>query len=103
MTMRTWTDEELDRGLALTFDSDAGDGLTVRQYLCELLLTLWKEGESFDGKRPFGNSSWEFDVYRPLIAAKMATGELDADGNIESVDYKEADSLVSAMIRRALS
>ena len=102
MSERTWTNEELDRGLGLTFDSDAGDGLTVRQYLRELLLTLWLEGEGFDGKRPFGNSSWEFDVYRPLLVAGMVTGKLDRDGFIESVNYAEVDALVLAMIRRAL-
>ena len=55
--------------LEVRFDSDAGDGLTVRQYLHKLMSLLWKEQESFDGKRPFGNSDWEFDLYKPLAKA----------------------------------
>jgi hypothetical protein len=44
--------------LELRFDSDAGDNITIRDYLRILLETLWEEGEGFSGKRPFGNSGW---------------------------------------------
>jgi hypothetical protein len=49
-------------------ENDAGAS-TIGEYLGTLLLTLWQEGESFNGKRPFGNSGWEYDVYRGLIKA----------------------------------
>jgi hypothetical protein len=51
---------------AFRFDSDAGDNLTPREWLCDLLLTLWHDGEGFSGKRPWGNSGWETDIYKPL-------------------------------------
>lgn len=62
---------DYEKALSLRFDSDAGDDLTVRGYLRELLATLWSEGESFSGKRPFGNSGWEYDLYKPLGKAGM--------------------------------
>jgi hypothetical protein len=67
--------------LALRFDSDAGDDLTVKQYLHALLRTLWDEQESFSGKRPFGNSGWDFDLYAPLAKAGFIDlGPLGEDG-----------------------
>ena len=36
---------------------------TIGEYFEKLLLTLWDEQEDFSGKRPFGNSGWEYDVY----------------------------------------
>lgn len=87
-----------DKALDLRFDSDAGDDLSIREYLCELLLVLWAEGEGFSGKRPFGNSGWEHDLYKPLIKAKLVPGELDEDGYLETVDQFKADALVRKLI-----
>jgi len=52
---------------------------TVREYLKKLLSTLWEEGEGFSGKRPFGNSGWELDLYLPLIKAGVVKGKLVDD------------------------
>jgi len=87
--------------LELRFDSDAGDGRTIRDYFHSLLTTLWEEGEGFSGKRPFGNSGWEHDLYRPLALAGYVEG--DADG---FVDYgpkrKHADKIVLELMHYAL-
>lgn len=40
----------------------------VRQYLVALARQVWEEGEGFSGKRPFGNSGWEGEVFRSLKA-----------------------------------
>jgi hypothetical protein len=61
------TGKRLTDALELRFDSDAGEQLTVRDYLRELLQTLWMEGEGFSGKRPFGNSGWAWELYGPLV------------------------------------
>ena len=67
--------------LELRFDSDAGDDLTVRQYLHELMRLLWDEQDGFSGKRPFGNSGWEHDLYTPLAKAGFIDlGPLGEDG-----------------------
>lgn len=71
---------------------------TLRNYLRHLLLTLWTEGEMFSGKRPFGNSGWQYDVYAALLRAGVVSGELDEDGCVNEVDEKAADKLIKDLI-----
>lgn len=52
--------------LSLKMPSNDADAETVRDYLKALLTHLWEEGEGFSGKRPFGNSGWEYDLYGAL-------------------------------------
>lgn len=75
-------------------DSDAGTNITIRQYLKELLKKLWNEGEGFSGKRPFGNSGWQYELYTPLIKAKFITGVFDENGYIEDCDTDLANTLI---------
>ena len=86
----------VDLSLVLSYpmiENDA-DARTVGHYLYTLLWTLWQEGEGFSGKRPFGNSGWEYDLYKPLVVGGFVTGELDEDGYIDSVDKEAANSLI---------
>lgn len=92
-------DAGLLSALEVRFDSDAGDGLTVRDYLRTLLETLWREG--FSGKRPFGNSGWEYDLYAPLIKAGFLKGELDDEGYVRSLDRAAAEAYVFDLINAA--
>lgn len=75
--------------LECRFDSDVGDNITIRDYLYAQLLTLWKEGESFSGKRPFGNSGWQHDLYYPLVRDGFIAGTV----NEEYVDYQITDKV----------
>lgn len=85
--------------LSLVIDrSDAGNGITIKQYLKTLLATLWEEGESFSGKRPFGNSGWQFQLYKPLIKYGAVEGSIDEDGFIDAVDDQEADKIIALAI-----
>ena len=84
--------------LELRFDSDAGENLTIRDYLHALLWTLWLQGEGFSGKRPFGNSGWESDIYLPLIKAGYLKGKTDSDGYGYDVDEHEASHMVKQLI-----
>jgi len=52
-------------------ENDSGAD-TVKGYLKALLFTLWDEDEGFSGKRPFGNSGWEYDLTDALIDKKLA-------------------------------
>jgi hypothetical protein len=79
-------------------DNDSGAS-TMRGYLVALLTTLWHEQEGFSGKRPFGNSGWDYDLYPPLIHAGFVSGEIDEDGYVERVDAKAAHGLVLAAIK----
>jgi len=63
---------------------------TVRDYLIRLLRGVWVDGESFNGKRPFGNSSWQDEVYRTLGTA----GLIKVDGEGCPYDYEAAEELV---------
>lgn len=94
-------DKGLLAALEVRFNSDAGDDLTVRDYLRTLLMTLWEEGEGFSGKRPFGNSSWEFDLYKPLIEGGFIPGTLDEDGYLKTFDEKFAYAYVCDLILAA--
>ena len=76
------TGKTLGDALEISFDSDAGDAMTVRQYLHALLRAVWEDQEGFSGKRPFGNSGWEHDLYGPLAKAGFVDlGPLDEDGD----------------------
>lgn len=90
-----------EAALELRFDSDAGDGGTIRDYFHALLTTLWQEGEGFSGKRPFGNSGWEWDIYKPLIEAEYVDGKLDPDGYIEKCDEKQANTVALELMHYA--
>lgn len=83
--------------LPLPAGNDA-DAATVRNYLIKLLTAVWRDNECFSGKRPFGNSGWDYDLYGPLVAAGLIGGRLDEDGYLEDVDDKAGDKLIFAAI-----
>ncbi len=74
-------------------ENDA-EATTIKGYLVALLDKLWAEEEGFSGKRPFGNSGWSYDLYKPLVTAGAVKGKLDSDGYIEEVDKDMANSLI---------
>jgi len=79
--------------------NDAG-AHTVAQYLLKLAAEVWKEGECFSGKRPFGNSSWEHEVYTALAKAGILPGTFDEDGYLEEFDHRAADALVAKALEQ---
>lgn len=70
------------------------EAATVRDYLKALLTTLLREEEGFSGKRPFGNSSWMYELYLPLVKAGAVAGKLDDEGYIVEVDDAAADDMI---------
>lgn len=79
-------------------ENDAG-AATIGDYLVNLLLSLWIQGEGFSGKRPFGNSGWEYELYHPLVKAGLIWGELDEDDCLVNYDYASADLLIINAIK----
>jgi hypothetical protein len=69
-------------------ENDAGAS-TVGEYLVILLGMVWNEGESFSGKRPFGNSGWEHEIYEALKNV----------GLIKDVNTYQANSLIANAIK----
>jgi len=71
---------------------------TLRDFFKELSLKVWNEVEGFSGKRPFGNSGWQNEVYSALIAAGVVDGKLDEYGFVEECDTREIDKLVTELV-----
>lgn len=83
--------------LEIPIDHD-GASVTLRTYLLDLLATLWREGEDFSSKRPFGNSGWQYDVYIALVRSGHVPGSVDEDGYVDEVDERAADELIMAAL-----
>lgn len=90
--------ETIQQLLALELPPNDSGASTVRGYLTALLTAIWREQEGFSGKRPFGNSGWDYDVYGPMVKAGFVRGRLDADGYIDSLDEATAERLILAAI-----
>lgn len=80
-------------------EGNDADAATIGDYLIRLLSDVWEYGEGFDGKRPFGNSGWEWDLYAALAKAGHITGVFDQDGYVEGADTPEGRSLVADAIK----
>jgi hypothetical protein len=93
-----------EEALSVSFESRDHDGqITVREYLRSLLSTLWAEKEGFSGKRPFGNSGWDFDLIAGLVKSGHIKGTLDEYGYIEDLDsHKDANKFVADLIEYVL-
>jgi hypothetical protein len=99
----THANEVIDRRLArevlavrLEFNSARAE--TVREYLVMLLTAVWRQGEGFSGKRPFGNSGWEWDLFGPLVKAGLIVGTFDGDGFLDACDEQRGNALIAAAI-----
>lgn len=71
---------------------------TIRAYLVALVREVWKEVDGFSGKRPFGNSGWQYEVYDALVTAGHVQGRTDEDGYLEECDTDAADALILTAI-----
>lgn len=78
----------IENVLKLPMQENGAGATTVGDYLRRLLKTLWEEGEGFSGKRPFGNSGWEDELYTALVVGGFVGGVT------EDVDYKAANALI---------
>lgn len=78
--------------------NDAG-ATTIRGYLVALLANLWDQGEGFSGKRPFGNSGWDWDLYAALGRAGHIEAWFDEDGWPEGCDEQTGNELIEAAIK----
>lgn len=85
--------------LGLPLDKNDAGAETVRDYLIELLSLVWEHGEGFNGKRPFGNSSWEYELYEPMVKAGLVAGSFDKWGGLDEFDRPAADALIAEAIR----
>ena len=82
--------------LDLPVDHDVA--LTIRGYLHRLMSALWRDRHGFSGKRPFGDSGWEFTLYESLVENGIVKGEFDEDMCLKSVDVENADKVIQSCI-----
>lgn len=80
--------------LALSLPENDAGAATVREYLVALAREVWREGEGFSGKRPFGNSGWHYELYGPMAKAGLVRGDVDDDGCVDYVDKVTANGLI---------
>jgi len=92
------TEVTMEQVLDCPMSENDADAKTVRDYLGKLLLTVWIDGEDFDGKRPFGNSSWELEVYAALAENALIEASKD-EWNDWDYNDAHADQMVRAAIR----
>lgn len=81
------------------------DAATVGEYLGLLLSTLWLQGQQFNGKRPFGNSDWQWLVYEAMVKNGFVFGILaDDDGDTYLEDFTYDDQIkADELILQAIS
>ena len=75
---------------------------TVKEYLKKLLLGVWIKAESFNSKRPFGNSWWKYEIYVALARAKVISADMDDDNYIQDISLAEeekANNLIAEAIK----
>lgn len=84
--------------LELPMGNDSTSADTIKEYLILLLATLWDVGESFSGKKPFGDSGWEYELYEALANAGLIDAVRDEDGYFESVDDVKAHRIIAEAI-----
>ena len=80
--------------LDIKMQPNDAEARTVKDYLKALLAQLWEEGEGFSGKRPFGNSGWEYELYVALVGNGIVRGSLTDDGYVEECDVATANALI---------
>lgn len=83
-------------------DNDA-KATTIGGYLRRLLSDLWREEECFSGKSPFGNSSWQYEVYTALATHKFISATFDDEGYLDDFDEQAGAALVQAVISHAFT
>jgi hypothetical protein len=76
--------------LDLPMGVNDADAATIREYMKTLLRKVIREGESFSGKRPFGNSGWKSEMFFPLVKAGVIDGALDEDGYLNGCNNAAA-------------
>lgn len=95
MTMTAPTGDQI---LRVEMGANDADAVTVRDYLVALLRGVWLHREEFDGKRPFGNSGWQFELFTALGHVGLIDAEFDAEGFLDTVDDSAGDRLINLAI-----
>lgn len=89
--------------LNIEMQPNDANSATIGGYLQKLLASVWENGECFDGKRPFGNSGWEYELYQALaMAGKIKHTYDDIYDDYDNYDKGAANKLISEAIKSLL-
>jgi hypothetical protein len=80
------------------YSNDLNRTVTIRTWLQETLLALWREREDFSGKRPLGNSDWDGDVAVELISRGIIS-TMDSSGGLIGYDWDSLDCFMIDCIK----
>lgn len=83
--------------LEMPADNDA-DVATIGEFFEKLLVTLWDEGEGFSGKRPFGNSGWQSELFHALVMGGKIKGKIDEDGYLQDYDPEKGNKMITDLL-----
>lgn len=84
--------------LATPMEKNSAGAATVGEYLAKLLVTAWTLGESYSGKRPFGNSDWQEELASALLKAGLLEGEWNEAAEYYDYSSRELDLLIEAVV-----
>jgi len=76
--------------------------VSIRQFFYEVLNAFGVQRESFNSKRPFGNSEWDYDVVVCLAKHNLIKGKWDKEGNLLNYSTKEYNKFVKTNILKPL-
>ncbi len=84
--------------LDLPMSKNDAKAKTIGAYLTKLLVRLWEEGDLFKAEMPFGNSGWEFEIYRALIKGGALKGSVDRfDHPVDFDENKARRQIIKAI------
>lgn len=68
--------EILNLKIVVDDPAHGNEGMTIGSFFAHAAAQLWSEGSGFSGKRPFGDSGWEWAIHRTLAKYLVAPAEL---------------------------
>jgi len=83
------------------YSNDLNKEITIRHFFYELMKTLWIQKESFNSKRPFDMSGWEYDVIICLVENGLVRGVV-VDDCLTSYSREDVDNFVVHKILKPL-
>lgn len=87
--------KEIKDVLNIKFDSDPFGEISIKGYLLSLLKELWVKKDRFSGKRPFGDSGWEYELYECLAVNNVINADItEEDGAVHDYNKLEADVVI---------
>lgn len=81
------------------YSDDLGKEISIKKYLKKLLKKVILETEGFDGKRPFGNSDWIYELAYCLCENEIIENvPIEGEDGYYDFDYDEFEKKMIELI-----